>query len=283
MMPRLDGPGLCRQIRSRPDGAYVYIMLLTAKESHADIVAGLEAGADDYVTKPCRPAELMARLHTGRRILQLEDKLVEASEQMRFKATHDALTLLWNRGAILNILKTPLVKQTHESFPLSLILCDIDHFKKINDMHGHLAGDEVLREFSVRLTGGVRDSDAVGRYGGEEFLVVLPRCSRQQVAEVAEDLRKSTARRPFATNSGLLPVTLSAGATTIEHWEEVISIEQSLNDADTALYRAKRSGRNQVVIAEPENEVLSALDPAACRALLPPVAEPKRKLTLQLA
>src|SRR5271163_864296 len=176
MMPELDGPAVCREVRRRHDDAYVYILLLTAKQSTGDVVHGLESGADDYLTKPCDPAELHARLHTGRRILRLEDELVEAREDMRYKATHDALTSLLDRGAILAMLESELRRSTRERTPVSLLLCDIDHFKQINDVYGHQVGDEVLRQASQRLMNAVRADDSVGRYGGEEFLIVLAGC-----------------------------------------------------------------------------------------------------------
>jgi two-component system cell cycle response regulator len=250
MMPQLDGPGLCREIRSRSDRAYVYILLLTAKELNADVVIGLEAGADDYLTKPCQPAELRARLHTGLRILQLEDKLVEAREEMRFKATHDALTSLWDRGAILSLLHDGLRRSEVEGFPISLLLCDIDYFKRINDVHGHRVGDEVLREVSVRLRGAVRSTDAVGRYGGEEFLIVLGDCPDEYLSGLAEHMRRSISDVPFQTSAGPLRVTLSAGAITIAHFDGSLPMEHYLNEADRALYQAKRLGRNQVIHVE---------------------------------
>jgi two-component system, cell cycle response regulator len=251
MMPLLDGPGLCRAVRSRHDEPYVYIVLLTARELNEDIVTGLEAGADDYLTKPCQPAELKARLHTGQRILQLEDKLVEAREEMRFKATHDALTSLWDRGAILSLLRSALNRSAHEKFPISLLLCDVDHFKAINDAYGHLAGDEVLREVSSRLLGAVRSTDSVGRYGGEEFLVVLSGCPANHLRSLAEQVRRAIGEVPFSTASGPIAVTLSIGAITIEDWDDSTPIELILNEADTALYQAKRSGRDRVIYADP--------------------------------
>lgn len=247
MMPQLNGLQLCREIRSRSDDAYIYILLLTAKELNEDVVIGLEAGADDYLTKPCQPAELRARLHTGLRILQLEDKLVEAREEMRFKATHDALTSLWDRGAILNLLQDALRRSEVEGFPISLLLCDVDYFKRINDVHGHRVGDEVLREVALRLRGSVRSTDAVGRYGGEEFLIVLGDCPDEYLSGLAEHMRRSISDVPFQTSAGPLRVTLSAGAITIGRWEGSLPIEHFLNEADRALYQAKRAGRNQVV------------------------------------
>ena len=249
MMPELDGPEVCRQIRARQSSPYVYMLLLTSKELSEDIVAGLEAGADDYLTKPCEPAELQARLRTGQRILKLEDNLVEARELMRFKATHDALTSLWDRGAILNLLSGE-VSRSAAGFPLSLVMCDVDHFKEINDQYGHLVGDEVLRELSVRLTGAVRQNDAVGRYGGEEFLAVLSGCPRQNLEEVAEQVRRAINATPFTTSAGRLSVAVSLGAITIESWDPQISVETYLKQADAALYAAKNGGRNRVVYAE---------------------------------
>jgi two-component system cell cycle response regulator len=250
MMPELDGPNVCRKIRNRHDDLYVYILLLTSKESSEDIVKGLEAGADDYLTKPCHPAELKARLHTGRRILQLEDKLVEAREEMRFKATHDALTSLWDRGAILALLRSELSRSERTHSPVSLLLCDIDYFKKINDVYGHQTGDEVLEEVSTRLLDGVRSHDAVGRYGGEEFLILLNGCNSGHLKKRAEDIRGSIGSSPFSTSHGSITVSMSVGALTIENWDKSIPIEQFLKQADDALYRAKAAGRDRVDYAE---------------------------------
>lgn len=250
MMPHLDGPGVCREVRSRQSGPYVYILLLTAKQSHQDIVRGLKAGADDYLTKPCHPAELHARLHTGRRILQLEDKLVEAREAMRFKATHDALTSLWDRGATLSLLRSELSRSVREHRAVSLLLCDIDHFKKINDRHGHLTGDEVLKEVSTRLLDAVRAHDAVGRYGGEEFLIVLSGCGADDLQERAEQVRQAIGSSPCLTVSGPISVALSIGAITIENWHPSFPIEPYLKQADVALYRAKAAGRDRVAYAK---------------------------------
>jgi two-component system cell cycle response regulator len=251
MMPELDGPGVCREVRSKHDDSYVYILLLTSKESSEDVVKGLEAGADDYLTKPCHPAELKARLHTGRRILQLEDRLVEAREEMRFKATHDALTSLWDRGAILALMRSELSRSTREPSPVSLLLCDIDHFKQINDIHGHPTGDEVLEEVSARLLDAVRPHDAVGRYGGEEFLIVLSGCNAERIKERAEQVRAAISDLPFSTTQGTISVSLSLGAITIENWDKSMPIEPFLKQVDEALYRAKASGRNRAAFAEP--------------------------------
>lgn len=250
MMPELDGPGVCREMRSRHDNSYVYILLLTSKQSSQDIVEGLEAGADDYLTKPWQAGELKARLDTGRRILLLEDKLIGAREEMRFKATHDALTSLWDRGAILSLLRSELSRSARNGEPVSLLLCDIDHFKQINDVHGHHTGDQVLQEVATRLLDAVRSDDAVGRYGGEEFLIVLHGCGRDNLNGRAEQVRKSICGRGVITERGPLAVSTSIGAITIDHGNKSLPMEQFLKQADAALYRAKDEGRDRVVYAE---------------------------------
>jgi two-component system, cell cycle response regulator len=249
MMPELDGPEVCRQVRSRRDTRYVYITLLTSKQDSKDIVLGLEAGADDYIIKPCNTEELKARLRTGVRILDLEDKLVEAREEMRFKATHDALTSLWNRGAVVADFERELSRSRREKGVVSVLICDIDHFKQVNDVHGHQTGDEVLREVSSRLLSSVRSYDRVGRYGGEEFLIVLSGCDSQLAQKRAEEIRCAVAASSFKTFEGPLSLSVSIGVLTSSDWNPGLSSTQLLNEADRALYRAKESGRNCVELA----------------------------------
>jgi diguanylate cyclase (GGDEF)-like protein len=250
MMPEVDGPSVCREIRSSNADLYIYILLLTSKESSEDVVRGLEAGADDYLTKPCHPAEIKARLHTGRRILQLEDKLVEAREAMRFKATHDSLTSLWDRGAILALLRSELCRAVREHSCVSILLCDVDHFKNVNDIYGHSTGDEVLQQVSKCLLDSVRSNDAVGRYGGEEFLIVLGGCSEDDLKKRAEHVRKAVCAVSFQTAHGPIDVSVSIGAMTIVSWNKSIPIAPFLKSADAALYEAKSEGRNKVIFAK---------------------------------
>jgi two-component system, cell cycle response regulator len=262
MMPELDGLEVCRAIRARIDQPYIYMLLLTSREAPDDIVSGLKSGADNYLTKPCRLAELLARLHSGRRILMLEDSLVEAREAMRFKATHDALTSLLDHGAILAEVQTALTQIHAHQSPASLLLCDIDHFKQVNDTYGHLVGDDILRQVSSRLTASTRSDDLVGRYGGEEFLIFLksgdrdrtPRAHQHPEADTlshrAEQIRAIVFRTPFATQAGPLSMSISIGVLAIDHHNATLPIESLLAAADNALYSAKAAGRNRVTFAD---------------------------------
>jgi diguanylate cyclase (GGDEF)-like protein len=246
MMPEMDGPEVCRSLRAANEQQYVYLILLTSKDTREDLVEGLDAGADEYLTKPCNADELKARLRTGERILQLEDKLVSAREEMRFKATHDALTSLWNRGKILEALDGAI----RLGQPMAVLMCDIDHFKDINDRHGHLVGDAVLRELGARLRNGVRPHDQIGRFGGEEFLVVLNGCDPTRLQERAEQLRNAVSAGCVETDAGDIAFSVSIGAVAVGREDACTPAETILNLADAALYQAKREGRDRVVIAK---------------------------------
>jgi len=260
MMPELDGPGVCREIRNRRDQSYVYMILLTSRESKEDVIAGLESGADDYLIKPFIADELKARLRVGERILHLEDRLVEAREQMRFKATHDHLTSLWNRGVIVDLLGRELTRSQRENVCTALILGDLDHFKNINDRHSHLVGDQVLREVARRLLHSVRSYDFVGRYGGEEFLIVLNNCRPDSALARAEEIRKSICTRPVQTDVGPLEVTMSSGLLRSTDWGHRPA-EDLIHEADSALYAAKTAGRNRVQVAEPDQPTDAVPEP----------------------
>lgn len=252
VMPGMDGPAVIRRVRELREQPYVHMILVTSKQSKKDVVAGLDSGADDYLIKPFDPQELRARLRTGRRILLLEDRLVEAREEMRFRATHDPLTSLWNRGMIEELLHRELgrARRDPEHSCLSLVLGDIDHFKEVNDRYGHAAGDAVLREVAARFLGSVRSYDTVSRYGGEEFLILLSGCDMNCAATRAEEIRKTIESRPVATSEGMVPVTISLGVALSLHWENLDG-DGLIQQADAALYRAKRAGRNCVALAMP--------------------------------
>jgi diguanylate cyclase (GGDEF)-like protein len=250
IMPEMDGVEVCREIRRRKEQAYTYLILLSSRESKEDIVAGLESGADDYLTKPFDVDELKARLRTGHRILELEDHLVEARESMRFQATHDLLTSLWNRGVIVELLSHEIMRSRRERSCSAVMMCDIDHFKSINDQFGHSVGDEVLREVARRLHNSVRSYDMVGRYGGEEFLVALNKCNPESAISRAENLREKIAGRPIQTANKPVSITISIGLALSSEFTES-TVEEIMHHADMALYAAKAAGRNCVRVAQP--------------------------------
>ena len=200
MMPAIDGLELCSKVRERNQTPYQYILLATAKDAKQDLVRGLEAGADDYLTKPFDRSELKARLRACNRILTLQDDQIRAHEQLRFQATHDALTGSFNRGEILEMLRRELERGARTRTTTGILMLDIDHFKLINDTYGHLTGDAVLREVTQRINKAVRSYDSVGRYGGEEFVIVLPSCSREQVDQGAERVRAAVDNGPVWVN-----------------------------------------------------------------------------------
>lgn len=254
IMPELDGPSVCRAVRKRKEQTYVYMVLLSSKGSKQETVLGLESGADDYLTKPFDAEELRARLRVGERILLLEDRLVEARENMRFRATHDPLTSLLNRGAIMDLLGRELHRSARERKSTAILLGDIDHFKRVNDTWGHVIGDEVLAEVANRLLGAVRSYDFVGRYGGEEFLVVLNSCDPDYAPSRAEQIRKLVSNPPIQTAKGPINVTMSFGVLQSADWGPR-SVEELLHEADMALYEAKAAGRDCLRIAKPSASV----------------------------
>jgi two-component system, cell cycle response regulator len=250
MMPGMDGIEVCRRIRSRDQGVYRYVLLLTAKDDQQDVIAGLEAGADDYLTKPVDVDELRARVRAGKRILDLQAALIRAKDDLQFAAAHDALTGLWNRGAIIDLLKREVSRRQRTMDALGVLMADIDYLKKINDTHGHLVGDAVLQEVTRRLAVDVRPYDVVERYGGEEFLVVFPGCNAANLIVGAERLRHCIADQPVETSVGQIPVTLSLGLASVEQDEkETLDCKAFPRKADEALYAAKARGRNRVETA----------------------------------
>jgi diguanylate cyclase (GGDEF)-like protein len=245
VMPGLSGPAVCRKVRTRAREPYTYILLLTARSEKTDLVEGMEAGADDYLTKPFEPQELKVRLRAGRRILELQAALVAAREALREQATRDPLTWLWNRSSIMGILEREVERASREGASVGLAMMDMDHFKRINDTYGHMAGDMVLREVARRMQASLRSYDAVGRYGGEEFLVVLPGSSNANAVSLAERLRCAIGGEPFAVAENRIPFTVSLGVTATVKGAP-ISAETLIRAADRALYRAKDLGRNRV-------------------------------------
>jgi diguanylate cyclase (GGDEF)-like protein len=246
VLPDIGGIELCRRIRlagvARP---YNYVILLASDYDRQNMLEAMQAGADDYLVKPVDELKLKARLLAGRRILELQEHLVSARESMRHAATHDSLTELMNRGEILAMLQRELERARREHTPVGVILGDIDHFKTVNDTLGHLFGDEALREVGRRLRTQLRLYDGVGRYGGEEFLMILPNCDLRNTLQRANALRETIARTPVAGSGEKKLITMSMGVA-VSACDRKNELETILNQADAGLYAAKAKGRNRV-------------------------------------
>jgi len=246
-MPRLTGLALCQRIRRKVDSNPVYIILLTSRNKTIDIVTGLEMGANDYVTKPFNNVELQARVQVGKRMLSLQQQLNEAKEKLAFQASHDVLTGLFNRRAVMEGLEKEIARADRQQQTLCVAMCDIDFFKKINDGYGHLAGDQVIREVSQRISSILRPYDIAGRYGGEEFLLVFA-ASKEDAFSLLERIRLAIAETAFAYEDDVLDVTISCGLTAFNPPEDERSAQVLIDCADKALYEAKHSGRNKVMV-----------------------------------
>jgi diguanylate cyclase (GGDEF)-like protein len=248
MMPGMDGIEICRRARQERQDFYTYIILLTALHQDEDLVTGMDAGADDYITKPFKANELRVRLRAGRRIIELQDELIAAREALRVKATHDPLTGLWNHEEILRILGHELHRAEREGLSVSVVMADLDHFKKVNDTYGHPTGDAVIRTTARRMVEATRDYDSIGRYGGEEFLLVLPGCDHRCAVSTAIRLLDSIGKEAIDTSEGMIPVTVSIGVAGSSPNMRP-GLDELVKAADAALYRAKANGRNRFEVA----------------------------------
>ena len=247
-MPKMDGLEICRRLKELAPSNPFYIILVTGRGEKADIVQGLDAGANDYIPKPYDHAELRARIQVGQRMLELQANLLEAQNALVHQAMHDALTGIYNRRAILDVLAKESARAQREDGRLTVGMCDIDHFKKINDTYGHQAGDEVLVAFSRCIQESLREYDCIGRYGGEEFLIIAPGAKEQNAGSLYERLRKQIAAAEIKTSTGVVSITVSIGVA----WGAgQITDESLLAAADTALYQAKAAGRNRVILYRP--------------------------------
>lgn len=241
-MPGLGGLELCELIRTRVH-SYVYTILLSAADQQSDVLKGFEVGADDYLRKPFDKHELRARLQVGKRIILTHEQLAEGREALRFNASHDPLLQFWNRTAILDLLSSELGRAKRLQSPLCVFFVDLDFFKSVNDSHGHLVGDEVLHRVAEKVSSALREYDHVGRFGGDEFLVVLPNCTSEAAREVAERVRQHVGSDPIAIASTQVRITTSIG---VAQWSSGQDLSDLIFRADVAMYRAKQKGRNRV-------------------------------------
>jgi diguanylate cyclase (GGDEF)-like protein len=246
MMPEMDGPDVVRRVRTLQTDQPPYIIMLTSRGSKADIIAGLEAGANDYLAKPPDPGELRARVDVGRRMVEMQAALIESKEKFAHQATHDPLTGLLNRRAILDRLSEELARVGRHSDMLAIGMLDIDHFKQVNDRHGHLTGDDVLCGLAQILRESLRAYDSVGRMGGEEFLVIAPLKAGMSCSSIFDRFCEKVAESKITTRSGVLSVTVSIGVAcaVVE-----CTVDKLLEASDTAMYQAKNEGRNRVIYA----------------------------------
>jgi diguanylate cyclase (GGDEF)-like protein len=248
-MPEMDGIALCRELRATPGKGYIYTILLTARDAIEHVVTGLQSGADDYLTKPVIEPELIARLNTGKRIVTLERSLRTANEENRRLSITDPLTGTFNRRYLTEQLPREIDRAARYGRQLATVMCDVDHFKRINDTQGHLVGDEVLKWFAAQLQAGVRGSDWVARYGGEEFLIVLVETNVRNAAVAAEHLRERLASAPFPGVAGGLAVTASFG---VAGWQSNVpqgsTFDALVARCDEGVYASKAAGRNCVTV-----------------------------------
>ncbi len=241
LMPGRGGLEICQRIRARRQG-YMYTILLSADDQQSDIIRGFEIGADDYLCKPFNQNELRTRLKVGELILRSQEEVAEAHEALRFEASHDSLLRMWNRRAIIELVGKELSRAKRSQSPLSILLADVDFFKRVNDSYGHFVGDDVLRDVAKGISCAVRECDHVGRYEGEQFLVILPNCTAEAAREVAERVRRHTNEEPMVNE---IEITVSIG---VSQWLSGQGISELLQQADAALGRAKQNGRNRVEV-----------------------------------
>ena len=253
MMPGVDGIEVARRVKADSSLPFIPIIMQTALDATESKVEGLDAGADDYITKPINFAELEARVKSLLRIKALQEdlsqrerQLAEANDRLRHMSQTDALTELDNRRYVEERLVEMFGHALRFNEPLACVMCDLDRFKPVNDTHGHQAGDAVLRQFARILRDEAREIDRVGRYGGEEFILLLPGTTADAAAIFAERVRARVEDETFVFPGGSLRMTMSCGVASWPH-EAVASSDALVKAADDALYTAKETGRNRVV------------------------------------
>jgi two-component system cell cycle response regulator len=244
MMPGVDGLEVCRRVRSSA-GHYVYVIILTSRDRREDVLAAYDAEADDFLVKPFDALELRARLRSGERVLALQERLLAIQEELRHEATRDPLTGLWNRRMILEQLAREFHRAMRDGHAIAVTVADLDHFKDVNDRHGHAMGDAALRAASERLRSVLRSYDFIGRYGGEEFLIILPGCEPHLALSIAERARRAMSS-PLVVDGKELNLSVSLGVACST--PDTTDPSALIHAADQALYRAKAAGRDRIEI-----------------------------------
>jgi two-component system cell cycle response regulator len=263
-LPDMDGIDLCRHLKQNADLRSRYIIMLTGEDEQEDKVQGLDYGADDYITKPFQYPELLARIRAAKRILDLQKELVETNKRLELLSITDGLTKLYNHRYFQDELARKFEEAQRYERPLSLVIVDLDFFKKVNDGYGHAVGDEVLKGVSRLFQESIRSTDVAARYGGEEFALMLPETELPDAIAFAEKIRTLVEETPIVTQAGTIAVTVSVGVGTIPH-TLIHHAKELIVAADKALYRAKRNGRNQVQ-AERREDTNRVTHPAASQA-----------------
>jgi two-component system, cell cycle response regulator len=247
-MPDLSGIEVCRQIRASAKDSSTYVIIATSASEKDKVVEGLEAGADDYLTKPFHPKELLARVEVGRRLIELQQQIESQNRILKDLALTDALTGLPNRRAVEDWAKGQLSAAVRHGFSLWVVIADLDNFKVINDTHGHDAGDTVLREFAGILKKRIRNSDICGRTGGEEFIMIFTHAEECNVGIVVARILRELREHEFSFGGKPVQVTASFGIAGFQG-KGMPDFAKLVSQADAALYAAKRGGRNRIEVA----------------------------------
>ncbi|MGZ8868853.1 MAG: diguanylate cyclase [Thermoanaerobaculia bacterium] len=260
-LPDMDGVVLCQELKANPGYRSRYIIMLTGEDEQEDKIEGLELGADDYITKPFQSSEFLARVRAGKRIVDLQEELMEKNRRLELLSITDGLTKLHNHRYFQDELARAFEESERYERPLSLAMIDIDYFKKVNDTYGHAVGDEILKGVSNLYRESVRSTDLVARYGGEEFAVMMPETNLAEASTFAEKIRSLVESTSMETQAGPLKVTVSLGVASVPH-SKIHTPKELIVASDKALYRAKRNGRNQVQ-AERRRDVNRTTETAA--------------------
>jgi two-component system cell cycle response regulator len=267
-MPGMDGLDLCRRIREHAWPGYIYIVMLTVRDEEKDILVGLDAGADDYLSKRTSSPQFRARLRTAKRVLALEYSLKSALEKKRMLAMTDPLTGVYNRRYFMRHLSRELKRAQRFGGDVSLLLLDVDHFKKVNDTYGHVAGDSVLKKLTKQIASCLqRETDWCARLGGDEFAVVLEGTRVPEARTCAEKVRQSIANTPIETSAGPICITVSIGIGGLDGINRYSPTVQPLLElADSNLYASKTRGGNRVSLSIPKGTQGSMQEPANQRS-----------------